>query len=170
MTYVTPIIVPKVDWAALTELAQSTFGRSVTKMADQVGLKPNSPAAQIVVLESIACGDGKSAREMIEEAWGTTLAHLVYGFWVTGEPQAIERFLLTAAGLLTISGRDELIVSGNLLHWREALRAGLSSKAHLYSREIFTEIYRNFETIGLAAIFGRKKSAGDGTLLLEHHA
>ncbi len=167
MFEVVPIIVPKVDWAALADLAQSTLGRSITTIGDRASLKSNSPAAQVVALESFSTGDGKSAREMLENAWATTLGHLHYGFWISAEPQAIIHFVKVCAGILCISGKNEILVSGNLWQWREALRATLNTKADVWARMIATEIHNRFVVFGLESLFGVKRTIGDGTALLE---
>ncbi len=167
MLDVVPIIAPRIDWPALTELAQSSLGRSITTMADRNGLKANSPAAQIVVLESFSTGDGQSARKMLQDAWASTLGHLHFGFWINCDPQATEAFILASGGLLSISGRDAIIASGSLLQWRDAIRAGLSIKANSWARMIFAEIYNKFGLMELQPVFGVKKSNSDGSFLLE---
>jgi hypothetical protein len=169
MVELVPIVIPQIDWSKLLGIANQVLGASISSSFDAAKI-PTGPRAFVVSMNDLNLTTPALDIDV------AALRHLSYTFLAVvleGTYLAIVEeasLLVFTSSVTTRPGIRVVIVSGNLLDWKEAV-ACCSGSSNPDVKEFGVKAQKFFESVGLGDIWKHyfRITQPDRTLKLVHH-
>jgi hypothetical protein len=174
MPRVTPIAVSTVAWQQYIDTAAMLLGHAPSRGVDASPSKLSDFAKYVASLAEFTAKKELDPRTVLRgEQSGPQLHHLFFSIMVCEKHATILK-IAEAAGLSVLSastGKERAaVISGTLAAWRDAVIIFCDRNASCDLRELFNEVKRMFDRIGLSDIWYKYKHRGlsDDTYYLEY--
>lgn len=150
---VQPILMTQVDWKSLTEILQSTFGFSPTRVLDENSIPVDRPSAFLCALGYPPNTPSETLRSGRHE--GQLFEHAVYGFAVKIDLKYISKILATGLSVHEMHDDDACvaIVTGNMLQWYGAIVSMCRSTTPKPLRVAFNKVMSYLERAGYSEVW-----------------
>ncbi len=161
-----------VHWQRFVTATNAALGRSPTRSLDEYELPVGNPSSYVAALAEFA-RPGSNPLTSVRDG-DRLFNHLFFTFLVGVDAGTAMSVLKVSTGLIVTSaepsrGRENLIVSGTLKAWKDAIVESCVPGTDPDVRRFYNDVWAVFDRLGFRDVFARyqRREQKDNTFVLE---